>query len=80
MKNIQVVGTGCPKCTQLLEHTELAAKELGITYKIEKISDVNVIADMGIMITPALVVDGVVKSAGKVPSKETIKNYLTHVS
>ena len=76
MKNIQIVGTGCPKCAQLFEQTETAAKELGIAYKIEKISDLKKIADMGIMITPALVVDGVVTAAGKVPSKETIKKYL----
>ena len=76
MKKIQIVGTGCPKCAQLFEQTEIAAKELGITYKIEKIYDINKIADMGIMITPALVVDGVVKAAGKIPSKENIKKRL----
>lgn len=76
MKKIQIVGTGCPKCAQLFEQTEIAAKELGIAYKIEKIYDINRIADMGIMITPALIVDGVVKASGKVPTKETIKKYL----
>jgi small redox-active disulfide protein 2 len=76
MKNIQIVGMGCPKCVHLFEQTETAAKELGIDYKIEKISDLQAITNMGIMTTPALVVDGTVKSAGKVPSKEIIKTYL----
>ena len=76
MKNIQIVGTGCPKCAQLFEQTEAVAKELGIAYTIEKIYDLKKIADMGIMITPALVVNGAVKAAGKAPSKETIKRYL----
>ena len=76
MKTIQIVGMGCPKCAQFFEQTEIAAKELGIAYEIEKVCDINKIATMGIMITPALVVDGVVKAAGKVPSKETIKKCL----
>lgn len=76
MKSIQIVGMGCPKCVQLFERTETAAQELGIAYKIEKITDIDKITNMGVMVTPALVVDGVVKAAGKVPTKEAIKNLL----
>jgi len=77
MKNIQIVGTGCPKCGQFFALTETAAKELGISYKIEKIYDITKIVAMGVTITPALIVDGVLKAAGKIPSKEAIKNFLS---
>lgn len=77
MKNIQIVGTGCPTCKKFFELTDAVAKELGISYKIEKVYDINKIVEMGVMITPALIVDGVVKAAGKVPSKEAIKEFLS---
>lgn len=76
MKTIQILGMGCSKCNKLYEHAEAAAKELGIEYKMEKISDINKITDMGVMITPALAVDGVVKIAGRVPTVEAIKEML----
>jgi len=76
MKTIQILGMGCQKCNKLYEHAETAAKELGIEYKMEKISDINKIADMGVMITPALAVDGAVKTAGRVPTTEAIKELL----
>jgi len=77
MKKIQILGTGCPKCKKLAENTETAAKDLGIQYEIEKITDINEIMKFGVMVTPALAVDGQVKLAGKVPSVEEIKNLLT---
>jgi small redox-active disulfide protein 2 len=77
MKNIQIVGTGCPRCSQFFELTNTAAKELGISYKIEKVCDITKIVAMGITVTPALIVDGVVKAAGRVPSKEAIKKFLS---
>ena len=74
---IQILGPGCAKCTKLAENTVAAAKELGIDYEIEKISDVNQIMTFGVMMTPGLVIDGEVKSVGKVPSVGEVKNMLS---
>jgi len=76
MKKLQILGTGCPKCKKLAECAEQAAKELGIEYEIEKVTKINDIMKFGVMVTPALVVDGKVKIAGKVPSVEELKNML----
>ena len=76
MKRLQILGTGCQKCRLLTEHTEEAARELGIEYTIEKVTDVNAIADFGVMATPALVVDGEVKVAGRVPSAAALQALL----
>lgn len=76
MKRIQILGTGCPKCKQLYETAEQAAKELGTPYEIEKVTQINDIMKFGVMITPALVVDGKVKSAGKVLSVEELKKMI----
>ena len=76
MKLIQILGTGCAKCTKLKEDVEVAAAELGIEAKIEKVDDIEKIAEFGVMMTPALVVDGEVKISGRVPSCEEIKGYL----
>jgi small redox-active disulfide protein 2 len=76
MKTIQILGMGCSKCNKLYEQAEAAAKELGIEYKMEKIADMGTIADMGVMMTPALAVDGVVKISGRVPTVEAIKKIL----
>jgi small redox-active disulfide protein 2 len=73
---IQILGTGCPKCRKLTETAENAAKALGLEYSLEKVTDLNQIADFGVMFTPALVVDGVVKIAGKVPSLDDMKKLL----
>jgi len=73
MKKIQILGTGCPKCKKLAENAEAAAKELGIEYELEKVTQINDIMKMGVMVTPALAIDGVVKSAGKVVLPEDIK-------
>lgn len=76
MKKIQVLGTGCPKCKKLTENAEAAAKGLGIEYTLEKVTGITDIMNMGVMVTPALVVDGEVKIVGKVPSVDDIKNML----
>jgi len=76
VKKIQILGTGCPKCKQLTENAESAAKALGIEYEIEKVTDVNEMMTFGVMMTPALVVDGAVKVVGKVPNAEAIKALL----
>ena len=76
MKKLQILGTGCPKCKKLTENAEAAAKALGIEYTIEKVTDIDEIMKFGVMMTPALAVDGQVKVAGKVPEPEAIKDML----
>ena len=76
MKKLQILGTGCAKCDQLAAATKQAADASGIEYEIEKVTDFLRFADFGVMITPALVVDGVVKVTGKVPSVEQIQSML----
>jgi small redox-active disulfide protein 2 len=61
----------------LTEHTEAAAKALGIEYEVEKVTDINAIMKFGVMMTPALAVDGIVKVVGRVPSVEEIKGVLS---
>ena len=73
---LQILGTGCPKCKKLAEVTEEAARSLGIEYEIEKVSDIQEIMKFGVMMTPALAVDGIVKVAGKVPSTDEIKKMI----
>ena len=77
MKKIQILGTGCPKCKALTQNAEAAAKELGIEYQIEKVTDINEIMKFGVMMTPGLAVDGQVKTVGKVVSTEDIKKMLS---
>ncbi len=76
MKKIQILGTGCPKCKKLAENAEAAAKSLGIEYELVKVTDINEIMKFGVMMTPALAVDGDVKSTGKVLSADDIKKLL----
>jgi small redox-active disulfide protein 2 len=76
MKKLQILGTGCAKCRMLTDHTEQAAKALGLEYTLEKVTDINDIIAFGVMATPALVVDGEVKVAGRVPTADAIKPLL----
>ncbi len=76
MKKLQILGTGCAKCTKLAENTVLAAEALGLEYELEKVTAINDIMGFGVMVTPALVVDGEVKIVGKAPSPEEIKQIL----
>lgn len=76
MKKIQILGTGCPKCKLLMANAEEAVKTLGIEAQIEKVEKIMDIMKFGVMTTPALVVDGVVKSAGKVLSPDDIRKHL----
>jgi small redox-active disulfide protein 2 len=73
---IRILGTGCPKCHKLEEETRRAVAELGLEANLEKVTQVADIMKYGVMITPALVVDGKVKVAGKVPSVAEIKKML----
>jgi small redox-active disulfide protein 2 len=76
MALIQVLGTGCPKCRKLAEHAEQAAKALGIDCHIDEVTDINRILSFGVMMTPALVVDGQVKVMGRVPTVDELKAML----
>jgi small redox-active disulfide protein 2 len=73
---VQVLGMGCSKCKLLEEHARQAVAELGVEAEIEKIADMETIAGMGVMTTPALAIDGKVKSAGRVLTKDQIVDYL----
>jgi small redox-active disulfide protein 2 len=76
MKRIQILGTGCPKCKTLLANAEAAVKMLGVEAQIEKVEKIQDIIKFGVMTTPALVVDGQVRSAGKVLGPEDIRKML----
>lgn len=73
---IQILGTGCAKCIKLTHNAEEAVKEAGVNAEVEKVTDLNKIMDYGVMMTPGLVVDGQVKSVGKVLSVEEIKKLI----
>jgi small redox-active disulfide protein 2 len=70
--NIQILGGGCAKCQKLAENARAAIAETGLDAQIEKITDSDRIMEMGVMITPALAIDGQVKSTGRVPDKNEI--------
>ena len=74
---IQILGTGCAKCRQLTENAEAAARELGIAYELEKITDIAEIVRFGVMATPSLAVDGKVKLVGKVATPAEIRTLLS---
>ena len=76
MKLIQVLGPGCAKCAKLKENAEAAVQQSGVEATVEKITDINVITGFGVMMTPALAIDGEVKIVGKVPSADEIKALL----
>lgn len=76
MKKLQILGVGCPKCQKLAANAEAAARELGIEYELEKVTDLNEITKFGVIMTPALAVDGKVKVVGKVPTPDEIKTML----
>ena len=76
MKKIQVLGPGCPKCKRLTELAEAAATELGLDFELEKVTAIADIMSFGVMLTPALAVDGEVKVVGKIPSPDEIKAML----
>lgn len=72
---IQILGTGCAKCNTLAENAKKAADELGLSYELVKVTNLNEIMAFGVMITPALAIDGQVKLAGKVPEAQDLKQY-----
>lgn len=76
MVKMQILGTGCAKCDRLAENAEFAAREMGIEFEIEKVTDISRITEFGVMATPALVIDGEVKVTGKASSPEEIKKIM----
>lgn len=79
MKKIQILGTGCPKCTKLAEVAQKAATESGVPFELTKVTDINEILGFGVMMTPAIVIDGTVKAVGKIPTPAEIKGWLQQV-
>lgn len=73
---IQILGSGCAKCRQLTAIAEQAARDLGLQYDLEKVTDIRRYADFGVMVTPAMVVDGRVKVSGRVPSLDEARRLL----
>ncbi len=78
MKSIKILGTGCAKCNKLYDMTDKAAGELNIAYDMEKVTDMAKFVEYGVMITPALVVDGQVKVAGSVPALDKLKQLINN--
>jgi small redox-active disulfide protein 2 len=74
---IQILGTGCTKCKQLTENAEAAAREMGLDFELEKVTDIAEIVKFGVMTTPALAVDGKVKLIGKVATPAEIRALLS---
>jgi len=73
---IEILGTGCPKCKKLNQLAEEAINELGVSAEIIKVTDINKMIDYGVMVTPALVIDGEVKVAGKIPNKQEVTQWI----
>jgi small redox-active disulfide protein 2 len=76
MKLIQVLGTGCPKCEKLKSNAEEAVKLAGVDAQVEKVTDIVKITSFGVMMTPAIAIDGQVKAVGRVLSPEEITKWL----
>ena len=73
---IEILGIGCPKCKMLYENAQAAVKETGVEAEVIKVEDMDKIIGYGVMMTPALVIDGEVKTSGKIPSSGEIKKWL----
>lgn len=77
MKKIEVIGTGCAKCKRLLANAEQAVKDLKIAAEVIKVDDIDEIVNRGVMMTPALFINGQVRAEGRVPDVNEIKSMLT---
>jgi len=73
---IEILGMGCSKCKMLYENAKKAVSETGVQAEVLKVEDMERIMNYGVMMTPALVIDGKVKTTGKIPSAEDIKKWL----
>jgi len=76
MMRIEILGTGCPKCESVARNAQEALTQLGIQVDVVKVTDITEIAARGVMLTPALVIDGDIKAVGKVPTIDEIKAWL----
>lgn len=76
---LQVLGSDCPKCKKLYENVEKAVGEYGGTHTLEKVTDINAIVDMGVMMTPALAINGRVVSSGRLLNVEEIKEFMKKI-
>jgi small redox-active disulfide protein 2 len=74
---IEVLGPGCPRCNALAAGVQAALTKMGLDAEVTKVTDINAITSRGVMVTPALVVDGQVKTSGRVPSPEEIQEMLS---
>jgi len=74
---IEILGTGCPKCEALMNNAKIAVQELGIDADVSKVTDIVEIANRGVMMTPALSIDGEIKIVGKLATTEEIKALLS---
>ena len=74
---IEILGMGCPKCKKLYENAQTAVKELGVQAEITKVEDIQKIMDYGLMVTPAITINGEVKAAGRIPSPDEIKKWIS---
>ena len=74
---IEILGMGCPKCKKLYENAQTAAKELNIQVEIVKVEDIQKIMDYGLMVTPAITINGEVKAAGRIPAPDEIKKWIS---
>ena len=73
---IKVLGPGCPKCQETERQVKEAVSEAGVDVTVEKVTDVMEIATYGVFVTPAVVIDGEIKSVGKVPKKQDVLSWL----
>ncbi|MFW6230264.1 MAG: thioredoxin family protein [Halanaerobium sp.] len=76
MKEIEILGTGCPKCKKSAELIEKEIKEAGVEAEIVKVEDLDEIVERGVMMTPAVVIDGETKVEGNIPNADEIKSWL----
>ena len=74
---IEILGMGCPKCKKLYENAQTAVKESGVQAEIAKVEDIQKIMDYGLMSTPAIAIDGEVKAAGRIPTPDEIKKWIS---
>jgi small redox-active disulfide protein 2 len=75
--DIKVLGPGCPRCSQTEKIVKEALSEAGVSANVEKVTDIKKIAEYGVFGTPAVVVDGNVKSVGKIPTKQDVKKWIS---